>query len=157
MPTPWHTPPWPPMRNTHNQKRTCLNFIWTIAAVLHHTFQTYAVTVLWKMTYLHTFSYLHILYRFSPHFRHSKFLTLHSLTFKPSCATCELLPSASTRSYMPSFYFVKNVKPKSAMMHSWLQKQITHILRSRPFSSQWPITHIRIFTSYHSHRISTTL
>ena len=51
----------------------------------------------------------------------SWFLTSHSLTFNPACATRKLLPSAGTRSNTPSFYFVKRVKPKSTVIHSRLQ------------------------------------
>ena len=52
----------------------------------------------------------------------SWFLITHYLTFKPTRATRDPLPSADTRSHMPSFYFVIRFKPKSTVLHSWLQK-----------------------------------
>ena len=55
---------------------------------------------------------------FAPHLWYSIFLTLNLLTFKPSHTTHELLTSARTRTYTTSFYFVKIVNPKFAILHS---------------------------------------
>ena len=155
-PTPWHTPTWIPMGNPHNQIWTYLNAIWPIAIVLRHTLKYHTGLVFRIQWYYPTFF---------PHLQHSKFLTSSFLMFNPSRATYELLPSAGIRSYIPSFYFLKRVKSKFAMIHSWLDKKITDILRYRPFSSQCLIARIRKFRltsfttcfDYSSNFVSLTL
>ena len=102
---------------------------------------------------------------FAPHLWHSKFLTLHLLTFKLSCLTRELLTSASTRTYMPSFYFVKIVNPKSAIIQSWIHKTnhsyfaIYDLLVPTAYGSYKKMSHIihNVFQPLFNFRISESI
>ena len=73
---------------------------------------------------------------FAPHFRNSKCIASHSLTFNLDLATREIHPSSVTRSHVPSFSLLKRVKLKSTMIHLWLHKKLTHVSRFRTFPSK---------------------
>ena len=136
------------MGNPHNQIWTYLNAIWPIAIVLRHTLKYHTGLVFRIQWYYPTFF---------PHLQHSKFLTSYFLMFNPSHATYELLPSAGIRSYIPSFYFLKRVKSKFAMIHSCLEKKSLTFWDIGPFLPNALLLVYENFASPHSQRVLTTL
>ena len=69
----------------------------------------------------------------------SWFLTTNFLTFYPTCATNKLLISTGT-SRVPSFFWWKGLNQNLRWYTQDYTKNLTHVSRSRPISSKWPIT-----------------